>query len=108
MSKYYSKKTIIDGIKFASKKEAKRYLELKLLLKVGKIRDLILQPRFKLQEGFRKNGKTYYPVSYVADFQYLQNDMIRIEDVKGMKTTVYLLKKRLFEYKYPNLTIDEI
>ena len=107
MSKYRSKKTIIDNIKFASKKEAGRYIELKLLLKLGKIKKLKLQPKFELQPKFKKDGKAYRAINYIADFMYLQNDKIIIEDTKGFKTQVYLLKKKLFEYKYPSLTIDD-
>ena len=58
-SKYKNKKTQIDMYVFDSTKEAKRYRELKLLEMAGEISNLELQPRFLLQESFRKNGKTY-------------------------------------------------
>lgn len=108
MSKYRAKKTEIDGIKFDSRKEAKRYTELKLLERNGDIDDLTLQPRFLLQEGFRKNGKTYRKIEYVADFMYQQDGKLIIEDVKGIKTDVYKLKQKLFEKRYQDLTIKEI
>ena len=107
-SKYLSKKTIIDNIIFASKKEANRYLELKLLERVGKIKNLELQPVFELQPTFKKNGKTYRAIKYMADFKYNEINKIVIEDTKGFKNKVYLLKRKLFEYKYPDLTIIEI
>jgi len=107
-SKYLSKKTIIDNIIFASKKEANRYLELKLLERAGKIKNLELQPVFELQPTFKKNGRTYRAIKYMADFRYKEINKIVIEDTKGFKNKEYLLKRKLFEYKYPNLTIIEI
>lgn len=108
MSKYRAKKTEIDGIKFDSKKEAKRYIALRELEKQGNIEKLMLQPRFLLQEGFRKNGKVYRKIEYVADFMYEQDGKLIIEDVKGIKTDVYKLKQKLFEKRYQDLTIKEI
>lgn len=99
---------MIDGIKFDSKKEAKRYIVLKALEGKGEIEKLMLQPRFLLQEGFRKNGKAYRKIEYVADFMYEQDGKLIIEDVKGIKTDVYKLKQKLFEKKYQDLTIKEI
>ena len=107
-SKYLSKKTTIDNIVFASKKEAKRYMELKLLERAGKIKNLELQPVFELQPTFKKFGKTYRAIKYMADFRYKEINKIVIEDTKGFKNKVYLLKRKLFEYKYPDLTIIEI
>jgi hypothetical protein len=110
MSKYQSKKTIVDGIAFDSKAEARRYCELKMLEKAGEIADLQLQFAFQLQPPFRKNGKTIRAINYIADFVYTDTRKCRIvvEDVKGFKTKEYQLKKKLFEYKYPDLTIVEI
>jgi hypothetical protein len=99
MTKYHSKKTQIDGIVFDSRKEANRYAELKLLQRCGAIRDLKLQPTYLLQEGFKKNGKTYRKIEYKADFEYfdIRQGKVIVEDVKGVKTEVYKLKKKLFE-----------
>lgn len=108
MSKYRAKKTEVDGIKFDSKKEAKRYIALRELEKKGSIEKLMLQPRFLLQEGFRKNGKAYRKIEYVADFMYEQDGKLIIEDVKGIKTDVYKLKQKLFEKRYQDLTIKEV
>lgn len=109
MSKYYSRKVIIDGIKFDSKKEGNRYLELKLLLKAGKIRDLELQKKFELQPKYKMNNKTIRAISYVADFVYFDVDKkeMIVEDTKGFRTEVYKLKKKLFEYKY-GIEIKEV
>lgn len=109
-NKYHNKKTIVDGIKFDSKLEARRYKELKKLEKDGLIKDLVLQPSYELIPKFKKNGISYRKSTYKADFQYfdLTQEKIIIEDTKGFKTDVYLLKKKMFEYKYPELGIKEI
>lgn len=109
-SKYNSSKVEVDGIKFASKLEAKRYRELKQMEEEGKIRDLILQREFVLIPSFKKNGKTYRKTSYFADFCYFDKETSKymVEDTKGFKTEVYKLKKKLFEEKYPSLTITEV
>lgn len=108
--KYGNKKIIIDGIEFDSKKEGNRYIELKLLERAGEIKDLELQKVFELQPGFKKNGNTYIRITYVADFYYydIRNNNYVVEDTKGFKTEVYKIKKKLFEYKYPDLEIKEI
>lgn len=103
-SKYRAKKTVVDGIKFDSKREAERYCELKLLEKAKKIRNLELQPRFLLQDKFKdKTGTTHRKIEYVADFLYIDKDgKAIVEDVKGVLTDVYKLKKKLFLKKYDN------
>lgn len=105
MNKYRNKKVILDDYVFDSSAEAKRYKELKILLKVGEIKELTLQPHFLLQESFRKNGKTYRKIEYIADFQYIENGKVIVEDVKGMQTDVFKLKHKLFEKKYPELEL---
>lgn len=72
MNKYRNKKVIVDDYIFDSIQESKRYKELKLLLRAGEISDLKLQPHFLLQESFKKNGKTYRKIEYIADFMYCQ------------------------------------
>lgn len=72
MNKYRNKKVIVDDYIFDSIQESRRYKELKLLLRAGEISNLQLQPRFLLQEGFKKNGRTYRKIEYVADFMYCQ------------------------------------
>ena len=109
MSKYYSKKVIVDNIKFDSKKEANYYLLLKSLEKAGAIKDLELQKEYILQESFKINKKTRRKITYRADFTYITtaDDKLHVIDVKGFKTDVYSLKKKLFEYKY-GIEIEEI
>lgn len=72
MNKYRNKKVIVEDYVFDSIAESRRYKELKLLLKANKISDLKLQPRFLLQDSFKKNGKTFRKIEYVADFMYYQ------------------------------------
>ncbi len=89
--KYGNVKTAVDGILFDSKREAHRYYELKLMEKAGEITHLKLQPQFKCEIN---NVKI---CTYKADFEYhrLADNAWVVEDVKGMKTPVYNLKKRL-------------
>jgi hypothetical protein len=103
--KYRAVPTVVDGIRFASKKEAARYGELKLLEKAGEVKELTLQPRFPLFSPGRGNGGPYARVhicDYVADFRYREgpSGLLVIEDVKGVKTAVYRLKKKWFEAQY--------
>lgn len=104
-SKYHAKRTTIDGITFASKKEANRYQQLKLLEKTGVIKDLQLQVPYVLIEK-SKYGRA---IKYIADFVYLTNNDSEcfgvystkvVEDCKGFKTDIYKLKKRLMAEKY--------
>ena len=101
-NKYNAKKITIDGHNFPSKREAERYCELKLFLKAGLIRNLVLQPRFLLQDKFKdKTGTTHRKIEYVADFLYIDNDgKAIVEDVKGVLTDVYKIKKKIFLKKY--------
>ena len=110
MNKYRNKKTTINGITFDSRLEGKRYKELKLLERANLIEELTLQPSFELQPSFKKNGKTIRAITYKADFSYIdkEKNCLIVEDTKGMKTMDYLIKKKLFEYKFPDLTIREI
>ena len=96
-TKYGSVRTEVDGISFASKAEAKRYLELKLLESVGEISEFLLQPRYPL----RIDGSLI--CTYVADFYYREKgkNLITVEDKKGMKTPVFIIKERLFRALYP-------
>lgn len=107
-SKYKNKKVYVDGIKFDSAKEAMRYRQLRLLEKSGKINDLQLQVPFELQEKYTINGKKVRAIKYVADFVYIDQDVkTHIEDVKGIRTEVYKMKKKMFEYKY-GIEIEEV
>lgn len=102
-SKYRAEKMELDGILFDSKKEAERYSELKMLERAKLITNLELQPKFLLQEKFEYNGKVIRKIEYIADFKYIdEKGNTVVEDVKGLKTDVYNIKKKLFLNKYMN------
>lgn len=109
-NKYSNIKTEVDGIKFDSRKEATHYGQLKMLLRSKVIKELKLQPAYVLQEGFiDKGGTKHRPLTYVADFEYIdEKGKLRVEDCKGMKTDVYKIKKKLFLFKYPDVLFQEI
>ena len=108
-SKYNAATVTLDGHRFDSRREAKRYEELKALEAAGKIAQLELQPRFELQPAFRYRGEAVRKIEYVADFRYLDYERggLVVEDVKGMKTDVYRLKRKLFLAKYGDGVIFE-
>ena len=97
-----------DLVTFDSKKEAKRFDELLLLAKQGIIKNLTLQPEYEIIPTVKWNKKTLCKIKYIADFKYEQNENIVVEDVKGFKTDVYQLKKRLFLLQNPTLDFREI
>lgn len=99
-SKYNANRCIIDGIKFDSMKEANRYKELKLLEKAGVISGLELQPRFELIPKQIYRGKTIRKADYIADFKYIKDGVLVVEDTKGFRTDLYKLKKKMFLFKY--------
>ena len=103
MSKYHAVKTTIDGKTFDSKKEAVRYMELCLLEDAGEIQDLRTQVPYELipkQAGERA-------CIYKADFVYQQNGETVVEDVKGMRTDAYKIKRKLMLWRY-GIKIREI
>ena len=109
MTKYNNKKTVVDDIVFDSKNESLYYEALKDMKIKGLIKDFELQPSFLLQEGFEKDEKKYRPIKYTADFRVLTNDgSAYIVDVKGMLTTEFKIKMKLFNYKYPDIELKLI
>ncbi len=106
-SKWGAIKTKVDGITFMSRKEAKRYVELKAMESAGEITGLRLQPKFLLQEAFTtSDGRKVRQIEYIADFMYkkvMPDGMIQgiIEDVKGSKKTQtpeFKLKWKIVQY----------
>lgn len=101
--KYHAKPQVLDGIRFASLKEMRRYQELSLLQCVKAIADLECQPKFPL--AVVEIYRTGWPIRlntvahYVADFRYtdLKTGEIIVEDTKGFRTETYKLKKKLVE-----------
>lgn len=90
-NKYNAKPTVIDGIRFASRAEAKRYEELALLERHGLITQLGIHPSFAIDVLGERI------CVYVADFSYVEVNgrPFVVEDVKGVRTPIYLLKKKL-------------
>lgn len=116
--KYLNEPVKVDGIHFASRREAARYIQLKLLERAGQITNLVLQPKFKLwidgrpvlirSKGF-PNGRQ---AAYKADFGYfdIRTNARVIEDVKSpaSRTEAYCLRKALVEAMYPGTKIVEV
>ncbi len=116
-NKYGARKVTVDGITFDSCKEAERYQQLKLLQRAGEIECLRLQVPFELlpaqyeqtdavykrgsRKGEPKRGRCIEKsVVYLADFVYIEDGRRIVEDVKGMRTKDYILKRKLFRYRY--------
>lgn len=97
-SKYGAVPTVVDGIRFASKAEAKRWKELLLLERAGQITRLRRQPRFDLVVRNEKVG------TYVGDFGYGTSACDVIEDVKGVATPVFKLKWAICRLLYPSIS----
>ena len=122
MAKYRNKKITVNGITFDSKKEYKRYCELSLLEKAGKIHNLQMQVKFVLipaqyetYERYGKNGNRLKDgkrciereVSYIADFVYQKDGKQVVEDTKGMRTKDYILKRKMMLFMH-GICIKEI
>lgn len=116
--KYHAVPLTVDGIRFASHAEAKRYEELRLLERAGKIDHLFIQPKFALRVH---DGKTWVVIGhYLADFAYCEHPETHtheakcawcvVEDVKGVRTSLFCWKKKHFEAQYrpQGLTIREL
>ncbi len=96
--KFKAKRVELDGIKFPSKKEARRYEELKLLIKGGEVVFFLRQVPFYLSGG----------VKYICDFQiFWTNGTVTFEDAKGFRTPLYIGKKKMVEAFYP-IKITEV
>ena len=106
MSKYKNKKVEYDGITFDSKKEADYYHQLKWLKANKQIKGFELQPKFILQEKFKKNGKHYRAITYKADFKVIGLDgKAEIIDIKGFVTPMFSIKQKMFEKNFPDLSL---
>jgi hypothetical protein len=133
--KYHNRVAAVDGHRFASQREARRYAELRVLERAGVIRDLELQPEFllyvavldstpvlpatKIADALRSFNTTkgaglglvagLQPVgSYFADFCYRDAaGAIVVEDAKGFQTPLYRFKRRMVEAQY-GIVIQEV
>jgi hypothetical protein len=111
--KYHNKKCIYNGIKFDSKKERDRYIQLKCFERLGKITKLELQPKYLLLDTIFYKNKTYPKTYYKADFRYFDVNKGKYitEDVKSpitAKDKVYRLKIKMLLSKYPDIEFKEI
>lgn len=118
MNKYHAKKTTVDGIQFDSKREAQRYLQLKLMVKAGVISNLQRQVKYELIPAQYIDGKCVErALNYISDFEYDEMVPLRqrtvmadkdakmvsrhiVEDVKGVRTEVYKVKRKMMLHKY--------
>lgn len=101
-SKYSAKPTFVDGVRFASKAESRRYSELKNLERAGIISGLTLQPKFPL---IVQGAKV---CTYIGDFAYIEDAKYVVEDVKGVQTDVYRIKRKLLLALTPGLDHREV
>ena len=108
-TKYKANAIFIDDYKFDSMLEADYYLYLLDELQGNRIKGFELKPTFLLQPSFTKNDKRFAQIKYIADFQVttLQGDTLII-DTKGMPTPDFKIKQKLFEYKYPDLSLKVV
>lgn len=120
-NKYQNHKVEIDGHSFDSKKEARRYKELKLLEDAGDISNLQMQVKYVLippqrepdtigkRGGVHKGRLIERECDYFADFVYTDNKTGQtvVEDTKGMRTTEYVIKRKLMLYNH-GIRISEI
>lgn len=104
--KYKNKKIIIDGIKFDSQDEAAYYLDLKEMKERGEVVKFILQPKLTLIPSYKKYGRTIAAITYTPDFLVIYPDGKEVYvDVKGFATDASILRKKIFDYIYPELTL---
>lgn len=119
MSKYHSRKITRDGEVFDSVKEYRRFCELSLLEKAGKITDLQRQVKYVLipaqHETVWKPKKKIWErgkciereCAYIADFVYRQDEEVIVEDTKGFKTKDYIIKRKLMLWVH-DIRIHEV
>lgn len=123
-SKYGSRKVTVDGVTYDSMKEYRRFKELSLLERAGTIQNLQRQVKYVLipaqreycddiytrgrNKGCFKPGKLIErECSYIADFVYIQNGEIVVEDTKGFRTKDYIIKRKLMLWNY-GIQIKEV
>lgn len=99
-------KKTVDDITFDSTMEANYYIYLKEEKAKGNIIDFQLQPEYQLLDSYKKYGRTIRGIKYISDFlvTYADGSQIVI-DVKGKETDDFKLKRKMFDYKYPELTL---
>ena len=105
-AKYGNRKVEHDGYVFDSAAEAARYRELSLLENAGAITDLRVHSRYELQKAFQTAaGVRLSAIHYESDFDYWERGKKIVEDVKGVETAAFKLKRKLFLYQYPQIEL---
>lgn len=105
-NKYGAKRIEVDGKKFDSQAEYRRYLVLKNQEEAGEISSLILQCEICLLEGFTFQGEKVRPIRYTADFVYRKSNKTVVEDVKSVataKTEAFRIRWRLLQWYYKDV-----
>ena len=106
MGKYNNDKTVNDGISFDSRSESLYYELLKRKKAQGEIVNYELQPKYVLQLGFTYFGKNVRPIHYIGDFLvYHLDGTEEVIDIKGMAVPVALMKRKMMQYRYPELKL---
>jgi len=96
-TKYRNVPTVVYGVRFASKKEASRFAELKLLEQAREISELETQPAYEITISGTRVCKV------LGDFRYREDGKIIVEDVKGMDNATSKLKRKLVKAAYPDI-----
>lgn len=107
-SKYGNKKTVLGNVVYDSQKEANRAFELALLLKGGVIKNLERQKRFEIVPKTKDERAVFYQADFV--YQEVESGKLICEDVKSdatRKDKVYIIKRKLFKYLYPEYEFRE-
>lgn len=107
MSKYHNKRIVTPDGKFDSRREYERWCELKLLQRAGKISGLKRQVRYNLVPIQHAKGRNERAIDYIADFVYCKDGQMVVEDVKGKRTSEYIIKRKLMLYVH-GIAIREV
>jgi len=102
-SKKAKEKRTLNGYTFDSDIEYKFYVYILSQQEEGLIKEILIQPKFELQQKYEKLGKKIRPIQYIADFQVeYTNGEIVVFDVKGMVTPEFKLKRKIFDFVFPD------
>lgn len=112
MTKYHSRKVVVNGITFPSRLEGERYQQLLLLQKAGEISHLQLQPEFQIYKGWidPETGEKHKSRFYIGDFMYIdmRSHVWVVEDTKGVETDVFRLKWEYVQSEYPDYSFRKL